>query len=51
MKVSVVDLLYVFGRSLFCRMTFPLRVSSGGEPLCGDLVLSVVLKMGSSAIQ
>ena len=52
MKVSVVDLLYVFGISLFCRMTFLLRVNSGGEPLlCGDLVSSVVLKMESSAIQ
>ena len=39
------------GRPLFVRLSFPTFASSGGEPLCGDLVLSVALKMGSSALQ
>ena len=35
MMVSVVDLLYVFGRSLFIRMSFPTKVSSVAEPNMG----------------
>ena len=38
MIVSVVDLLYVFGRSFFVRMTFPTLVS----PLATNMVISSI---------